>query len=89
MRSPARAILLDGLARGMGMSELVRELAPSHPRNDTFPGEVFLRIGADALDWCWASRADPVALDGMRERHLPECAGRHDSRVPTLLRLCG
>jgi len=72
----ARGILLDGLARGTGMSELVRQLAPSHPRNYTFPGEVFLRIGADAQDWCGASRADPVALDGIRERHLPECAFR-------------
>ena len=58
------------------MSELARQLAPSHPRNNTFPGEVFLRIGADALDWRGASRADPVALDGRRERHLPECAFR-------------
>ena len=47
-----------------------------HPRNNTFPGEVFLRLAADALDWSGASRADPVTLEGMRERFLPECAFR-------------
>ena len=35
---------------------LVSELAPLHPRDNTFPGEVFIRVAADALDWCRASR---------------------------------
>jgi hypothetical protein len=72
----ARRILLDGLARGTKMSGLLSELAPLHPRNDTFPGEVFLHLAADALDWCGASRADPLALEGIRERFLPECGFR-------------
>jgi hypothetical protein len=72
----ARQILLDGLARGAGIPELVSELAPLHPRNNTFPGEVFLRLSADALDWAEASRADPVALAGIRERFLPGFAFR-------------
>jgi hypothetical protein len=72
----ARRILLDGLARDAGISGLVGELASLHPRNDTFPGEVFLRLAADALDWCGASRDEPLALEGLRERFLPECAFR-------------
>jgi hypothetical protein len=68
----ARQILLDGLAADRDLFELVNELAPLHPRNNTFPGEVFLYLGADALDWCGASPADPVDLEGMRERFLPE-----------------
>jgi hypothetical protein len=32
--------------------EILSELAPQHPRNDTFPGEVFLHLAADALEWC-------------------------------------
>ena len=36
----ARRIVLDGLARD-DLSELVTELASLHPRNNTFPGEVF------------------------------------------------
>jgi hypothetical protein len=38
----ARRILLDGLARDADIFEQVTELTPLHPRNNTFPGEVFL-----------------------------------------------
>ena len=68
----ARQTLLDGLARDADIFELVSELAPLHPRDSTFPGEVFLHLAADALDWCGASRADPLPLEGLRERFLPE-----------------
>jgi hypothetical protein len=79
----ARRILLDGLARDADTSGLVSELAPLHPRNNTFPGEVFLHLAADALDWCAASRADPLALERMRERFLPDCAfrGRQNKKL--------
>lgn len=72
----ARQLLLDGLARGTELFELVGELAPLHPRDNTFPGEVFLHVAADALDWCGASRTEPLALEGMREQFLHECAFR-------------
>jgi hypothetical protein len=79
----ARRMLLGGLARDSPVAELADELAPLHPRNNTFPGEVFLHLAADALDWCGTSRADPLALDGMRERFLPECAfrGRENKKL--------
>ena len=79
----ARRILLDGMARDTEVAELVGELAPLHPRNSTFPGEVLLQVTADALDWCGVSRADPLALEGMRERFLPECAfrGRRNKKL--------
>ena len=72
----ARRVLLDGLARDADLFELVSELAPLHPRDNTFPGEVFIRVAQDALDWCRASRADPLPLEGLRERFLPETASR-------------
>ena len=72
----ARRILLDGLARDADVWELVSELALLHPRDDTFPGEVCLRLAADALDWCGARRADPLPLEGLRERFLPGRAFR-------------
>jgi hypothetical protein len=53
----ARRMLLGGLARGTGIFELPDGLAALHPRNDTFPGEVFLRLAADALEWCGAGAA--------------------------------
>ena len=72
----ARRILLDGLARDALVFELLGELEPLHPRNDTFPGEVFLRLAADALDCCRASRTNPLQLEGLRERFLPEVSLR-------------
>jgi hypothetical protein len=79
----ARRILLDGLGRDADIFEMLPELAPLHPRDNTFPGEVFLQLAADALDWCGASRADPLALEGLRERFLPECAfrGRQNKKL--------
>ena len=68
----ARRVLLDGLARDADIFELVSELAALHPRDNTFPGKVFIRVAADALDWCWASRADPLPLEGLRERTEPD-----------------
>ena len=72
----ARRVLLDGLARDADVFELVSELALLHPRDNIFPGEVFLHLAADALDWCGASRAGPLPLEGLRERFLPETAFR-------------
>jgi hypothetical protein len=72
----ARRMLLNGLARDADIFEVLSELAPLHPRNDTFPGEVFLGLAADALGWCGASRDEPLPLEGLRERFLSECAFR-------------
>jgi len=63
--SPARQTLLAGLARNADITELVSELAPLHLRDDTFPGEVFLSLAADALNWCgacppWRDRTGPA-----------------------------
>ena len=60
----ARRVLLGGLARDADIVDLVSELAPLHPRGGTFPGEVFLDLGAGAPGWCRASLANPVALAG-------------------------
>jgi hypothetical protein len=40
-------------------------------------------VAADALDWCRASRADPLPLEGIRERFLPECTfrGRQNKKL--------
>ena len=67
----ARKILLGGLARDVDIFELESELVPLHPRDNIFAGEVFLGLAADALNWCGASRADPLALEGLRGRFCP------------------
>jgi hypothetical protein len=79
----ARRALLDGLARDADLDALASELAPLHPPNDTFPGEVLLRLASDALEWCGATRADPLPLEGLRDRFLPEATfrGRRNARL--------
>jgi hypothetical protein len=79
----ARRILLDGLTRDADIFDLAGELAPLHPRNNTFPGEVFLHLAADALGWCGASRTDPLSLEGIRDRFLPEFTfrGRQNKKL--------
>ncbi len=79
----ARRALLDGLARDADIFELLSGLAPLHPRNDTFPGEAFLHLAADALEWCGASRTEPLPLADLRERFLPECTfrGRQNAKL--------
>jgi hypothetical protein len=79
----ARRALLDELARDADLFEVLSRLAPLHPRNDTFPGEVFLHLAADALEWCGASRAEPLPLEGLRERFLPEATfrGRQNAKL--------
>ena len=78
----ARRILLDGLACDADIYQLAAEIAPLHPAHNTFPGEVFLRVAADALSWCQASRAEPMSLEGLNKQFLPECTfrGRDNSR---------
>src|SRR5260370_4270493 len=80
---PARRVLLDGLARDADIFHLVSELAPLPPPDNTFPGEVFLHVAADALNWCRASRADPLPLEGLRQRFLPERTfrGRQNTKL--------
>ena len=79
----ARRMLLDGLTRDTDIFEVLSELEPLRPRNDTFPGEVFLRLAADARQRCGASRADPLLLEGLREQFLPEATfrGRQNAKL--------
>ncbi|MFI5898515.1 hypothetical protein ACIA5D_51485 [Actinoplanes sp. NPDC051513] len=69
----ARQVLLDGLEHDVGIVEILNRLAPLHPRNDTFPGEVLTHLAAEALAWAAVDRAHPIELAGFRERFLPDC----------------
>lgn len=67
-------IALSGIAGEESLSKLKAGLEPLHPARDTFPGEVFLELAADAIEEAGASRAEPIEFEGIRERYLPECA---------------
>jgi hypothetical protein len=76
-------ICLDGLAGGRDVFVIAADLAPLHPKNNTFPGEVLLELAADALEASAASRNNPIVYEGIRERYLPECEfrGKSDHRA--------
>jgi hypothetical protein len=59
------------------------DIRPLHPKNNTFPGEVFLRLAADALAAGAVSRVSPIDAEGLVEAHLPECEfrGRDNHKI--------
>src|SRR6266545_6635483 len=71
-RFEAIHVALDGVAAGVDFADLARQLEPLHPRHDTFPGEVFLDLAADALEDGGISRDQPIDYEGFRERYLLE-----------------
>ena len=75
--------LLSGLADGADVHELVVSIAPLHPKNNTFPGEVFMGLAADALDTAGVPRHEPIPYEGLRETYLPECEfrGRDNRKI--------
>lgn len=82
---PAEAIrrLFSGLARGLDANQLVVAIADLHPRRDTFPGEVFMTLAADALELAGANRTDPVEEAQLLPVHLPEVEfrGKENRRI--------
>jgi hypothetical protein len=68
--------LLVGLKRGDDVFGLIDSVAELHPKHDTFPGEVYMGLGADALDIAGATRDEPISYEGLRESFLPECEFR-------------
>jgi hypothetical protein len=75
--------LLRGLARGDDAIALVEAVADLHPRNNTFPGEVFLQLAGFALDLAGVTADEPIAYDGLIEQYLPECRfrGRQNGKI--------
>ena len=71
-RATAMGVALSGIAGGLELGEIATSLAPLHPKNNTFPGEVLLELAADAIEESGASREQPLEFEGIRKRHLPE-----------------
>lgn len=64
--------LLVGLAAGQDMANLSTSIVDLHPKYDTFPGEVYMRLAAEVLADTVAADAGPIDYEGLRERHLQE-----------------
>jgi hypothetical protein len=71
-RTSAIRVALSGVAGGLELGEIAARLAPLHPRNNAFPGEVLLDLAADAIEESRATRDHPLEFEGIRKRHLPE-----------------
>jgi len=67
---------LVGLKQGDDAFGLIASVSDLHPKNNTFPGEVFMGLAADALDIAGVSRDEPVRYEGLRGEFLPECEFR-------------
>ena len=75
-RAEAIRLLLSGLAAGDDAVALRAATADLHPRNNTFPGEVFLQVAVAALDLAQPTAEHPISGEGFVERYLPECRFR-------------
>ena len=82
-RDEALRRLLSGLVAGDDVFELTASVADLHPKYNTFPGEVFMDLAADALESADATRNEPIPYEGLRETYLPECEfrGRDNLRI--------
>jgi hypothetical protein len=72
-RADAIVQLLSGLANGTELFEIAAVVADIHPKNDTFPGEVYLRLASDALALADAGSDHPIGYRSLVEDYLSEC----------------
>ena len=65
--------LLGGLADGHDVFEIARAVADLHLRYNTFPGEVYMGLAADALESAEMDRGEPITYESLLDDHLSEC----------------
>jgi len=82
--------LLAGLVAGVDVFDLSVAVADLHPKSDTFPGEVFMHLGAETLEIVGVTREDPLRYEGLRETYLAECEfrGRDNRKIQFAILCC-
>lgn len=82
--------VLAGLVAGVDVSEMSVALLDLHPKNDTFPGEVFMRLGVEALEISGVTKEEPLHYKGLREVYLAECEfrGRDNRKIQFAIMCC-
>lgn len=71
-RLDAVQIALSGLASGQDFDAVLEKLGTLHIRYNTFPAEELLELASDAIEESGATTADPIDLERIRDRFLPE-----------------
>jgi hypothetical protein len=72
-RTKAKQLLLGWLADDNDDIDKVTSAAfDLHVQHNTFPGEEFMRLAADALEVAGIDRADPIEYEALLADHLPE-----------------
>ncbi len=72
----AVGFLLGAVETGGDIYDALDQVRPLHPKDNTFPGEVFMRVAAEALRLGGVSAERPLSSEGLVERYLPECRFR-------------
>ncbi len=76
MPAPAVALLLGAVETDGDIHGALDQVRLLHPKDNTFPGEVFMRLAAEALGLGGVSAERPLSSEGLVERYLPECGFR-------------
>ena len=71
-RAEAVVRLLGGLVEGKDVFEIASAVIDLHPRYNTFPGEVYMGLAADALELAGVDRNDPIPYQTLLGEHLAE-----------------
>ena len=79
----AVTLLLGAVETSGDIYVALDQVRPLHPKDNTFPGEVFMRLAAEALGLGGVSAERPISTEGLVERYLPECRfrGRDSSKL--------
>jgi hypothetical protein len=76
-------LLTEAVESGADIFAALDEVRPLHPKNSTFPGEVFMRVAAEALHIGAVSPERSMSAEGLVDRYLPECRfrGRDNRKI--------
>jgi hypothetical protein len=72
----AVGFLLGAVETGGDVYDALDQVRPLHPKDNTFPGEVFMHVAAEALRLGGVGAERPLSSEGLVERYLPECRFR-------------
>ena len=74
---------MSAVEAGTDIFDALDAIRPLHPKNNTVPGEVFMRLAARALAEGGVSPGRPMPEEGLVDRYLPECRfrGRDNQKI--------